>query len=174
MASVGSWKSRVDDGDGDDRIIRRDKLCFCDCDIGRAAITNSRKKHCFQNKVSWRRIASFVNGTYGRRDESINNRRPRAGRSKAVDRKPALYATDTVRSGTVKRILKATERIGLHGLGALRERGRNNLCRQSFGFLMQPAVLAVAKAPELSLPLPGIEANVLVKGAHAPEAVAAP
>lgn len=101
------------------------KLCSCGYDIDGAAI---------QNRVSLRRITSCVDGTYGRCDETINNRRPRAGLTKAVDRKPALHATGTVRCETVKCILKATERIGFHGLGALRERRRNTLCRQSLAF----------------------------------------
>lgn len=48
-----------------------------------------------------------------------------------------LHGTGTVRQETVERIVDAAEEIGFYGLGALRERQRQNLPHRRLGFLMQ-------------------------------------
>jgi LacI family transcriptional regulator len=48
-----------------------------------------------------------------------------------------LHGTGTVRHDTVERILNAADEIGFYGLGALRERKRDNLPHRTLAFLMQ-------------------------------------
>ncbi|CAN7197832.1 LacI family DNA-binding transcriptional regulator [Phyllobacterium sp. LjRoot231] len=48
-----------------------------------------------------------------------------------------LHGTGTVRPETVDRILDAADEIGFYGLGALRQRKRENLPHRNLGFLMQ-------------------------------------
>ncbi|ASY65390.1 Transcriptional regulator, LacI family (plasmid) [Sinorhizobium sojae CCBAU 05684] len=48
-----------------------------------------------------------------------------------------LHGTGTVRPDTIERILAAADEIGFYGLGALRERKRENLTHRKLGFLMQ-------------------------------------
>lgn len=48
-----------------------------------------------------------------------------------------LHGTGTVRADTIDRILEAADQIGFYGLGALRQRKRDNLPRRRLGFLMQ-------------------------------------
>ncbi|MDK4742220.1 LacI family DNA-binding transcriptional regulator [Rhizobium sp. LEGMi198b] len=48
-----------------------------------------------------------------------------------------LHGTGSVRQDTVDRILKAADEIGFYGLGALRERKRDNLPHRTLAFLMQ-------------------------------------
>lgn len=48
-----------------------------------------------------------------------------------------LHGTGTVRADTVDRILDAADQIGFYGLGALRQRKRDNLPRRRLSFLMQ-------------------------------------
>lgn len=48
-----------------------------------------------------------------------------------------LHGTGTVRGDTADRILEAADAIGFYGLGALRERKRDNLPHRELGFLMQ-------------------------------------
>lgn len=48
-----------------------------------------------------------------------------------------LHGTGTVRPETVDRILDAANQIGFYGLGALRQRKRENLPHRNLGFLMQ-------------------------------------
>ncbi len=48
-----------------------------------------------------------------------------------------LHGTGTVRQETVDRILDAANEIGFYGLGALRQRKRENLPHRKLGFLMQ-------------------------------------
>lgn len=48
-----------------------------------------------------------------------------------------LHGTGSVRPETTDRILEAADKIGFYGLGALRQRKRDNLPHRNFGFLMQ-------------------------------------
>jgi LacI family transcriptional regulator len=48
-----------------------------------------------------------------------------------------LHGTGAVRPETIERILDAADEIGFYGLGALRERKRENLTHRKLGFLMQ-------------------------------------
>ncbi|SCW50060.1 LacI family transcriptional regulator [Rhizobium mongolense subsp. loessense] len=48
-----------------------------------------------------------------------------------------LHGTGTVRPETIERVLDAAGEIGFYGLGALRERKRENLTHRKLGFLMQ-------------------------------------
>jgi LacI family transcriptional regulator len=48
-----------------------------------------------------------------------------------------LHGTGTVRQDTVERILRAADQIGFYGLGALRERTKDNLPHRTLAFLMQ-------------------------------------
>lgn len=90
-----------------------------------------------------------------------------------------LHGARTVRPETVERILETAEKIGFYGLGALRERKRDNLPHRKLGFLMQQS-----RRPLYQLWAEGItaaasrradtviEANVLFEDDLAPEAVA--
>jgi len=90
-----------------------------------------------------------------------------------------LHGARTVRPETVERILETAEKIGFYGLGALRERKRDNLPHRNLGFLMQQS-----RRPLYQLWAEGItaaaarradtviEANVLFEDDLAPEAVA--
>lgn len=91
-----------------------------------------------------------------------------------------LHGTGTVRPETVERILETAQQIGFYGLGALRERKRDNLPHRTLGFLMQQshrplyqmwagAIVAAASRRADAV----IEPNVLFEDDLAPEAVAA-
>ena len=91
-----------------------------------------------------------------------------------------MHGTGTVRSETVERIVDTAERIGFYGLGALRERKRDNLPHRNLGFLMQQShrplyqlwaegIVAAASRRADTV----IKANVLFEDDLAPEAVAA-
>jgi LacI family transcriptional regulator, galactose operon repressor len=90
-----------------------------------------------------------------------------------------LHGAGTVRPETVERILETAEKIGFYGLGALRERKRENLPHRNLGFLMQQshrplyqmwaeAIVAAASRRADTV----IEANVLFEDDLAPETVA--
>ena len=90
-----------------------------------------------------------------------------------------LHGAATVRPETVERILETAEEIGFYGLGALRERKRDNLPHRNLGFLMQQSrrplyqmwaegIIAAASRRADAV----IKANVLFEDDLAPEAVA--
>src|SRR6266542_5727704 len=91
-----------------------------------------------------------------------------------------LHGTGTVRSETVERILERAQEIGFYGLGALRERKRENLPHRNLGFLMQQshrplyqmwaeAIIAAASRCADAV----VEPDVLFEDDLSPEAVAA-
>ena len=91
-----------------------------------------------------------------------------------------LHGTGSVRPETVERILETAEQIGFYGLGALRDRKRDNLPHRTLGFLMQQShrplyqmwadAILVAAARRADTV---IKATVLFEDDLAPEAVTA-
>jgi LacI family transcriptional regulator len=91
-----------------------------------------------------------------------------------------LHGTGTVRRDTVDRILNAADEIGFYGLGALRERKRDNLPHRRLAFLMQqshrPLYQMWAEALTTSCLRHSdvmIEPNVVFEDDLSPEAVSA-
>ncbi|TCV69356.1 LacI family DNA-binding transcriptional regulator [Neorhizobium sp. S3-V5DH] len=91
-----------------------------------------------------------------------------------------LHGTGTVRQDTVEKILNAADDIGFYGLGALRERKRDNLPHRTLAFLMQqshrPLYQLWAEAltsASLRRPDVVIEPNVVFEDDLSPEAVSA-
>jgi LacI family transcriptional regulator, galactose operon repressor len=91
-----------------------------------------------------------------------------------------LHGTGTVRPETVDRILDAANEIGFYGLGALRQRKRENLPHRNLGFLMQqshrPLYQMWAEALMSASMRRGdavIEPNVVFEDDLSPEAVSA-
>lgn len=91
-----------------------------------------------------------------------------------------LHGTGTVRPETVDRILDAANEIGFYGLGALRQRKRENLPHRNLGFLMQQShrplyqMWAEAlKSASMRRADAVIEPNVVFEDDLSPEAVSA-
>lgn len=91
-----------------------------------------------------------------------------------------LHGTGAVRQDTVEKILSAADEIGFYGLGALRERKRDNLPHRTLAFLMQQShrplyqlwAEALTSASQRRQDVV-IEANVVFEDDLSPEAVSA-
>jgi LacI family transcriptional regulator len=91
-----------------------------------------------------------------------------------------LHGTGAVRPETVERIVETAEEIGFYGLGALRERKRDNLPHRNLGFLLQqshrPVYQMWARAIVEAASRCGdavVDANVVFEDDLSPEIIAA-